>query len=70
MPFIYVSELLPLPDILFITQMTGVGERRWNDTDRGKQKNSEKNLSHCHLSTTDPTWIDPGANQGLRGDRP
>jgi hypothetical protein len=25
------------------------GERRWNDTDRGKPKNSEKNLSQCHF---------------------
>jgi hypothetical protein len=27
----------------------------------------------CHsatLSTTNPTWIDPGANPGLRGERP
>jgi hypothetical protein len=22
------------------------------------------------LSTTNPTWIDPGANPGLRGERP
>jgi hypothetical protein len=25
------------------------GERRWNDTDRGKPKNSEKNLSQCNF---------------------
>jgi hypothetical protein len=25
--------------------------------DRGKPKNSEKNLSQCHFSTTNPTWI-------------
>jgi hypothetical protein len=25
------------------------GERRWNDIDRGKQKNSEKNLPQCHF---------------------
>jgi hypothetical protein len=24
------------------------GERRWNDIDRGKPKNCEKNLSQCH----------------------
>jgi hypothetical protein len=24
------------------------GERRWNDIDRGKPKNAEKNLSQCH----------------------
>jgi hypothetical protein len=38
--------------------------------DRGKPKNSEKNLSHCHFSTTSPTCIDPSANTGLRGVRP
>jgi hypothetical protein len=25
------------------------GEPRWNDTDRGNQKNSDKNLSHCNF---------------------
>jgi hypothetical protein len=25
------------------------GERRWDDIDRGKQKNSEKNLSQRHF---------------------
>jgi hypothetical protein len=35
----YVSELLPLTDILFILQMIyEYGERRWNDIDRGKPK--------------------------------
>jgi hypothetical protein len=34
--------------------------------DRGKPKNSEKNLSQWPLSTT---WIDPGANSSPRGER-
>jgi hypothetical protein len=25
------------------------GEPWWNDTERGKPKNSEKNLSQCHF---------------------
>jgi hypothetical protein len=25
------------------------GERRWNDIDRGKPENSEKNLPQCHF---------------------
>jgi hypothetical protein len=29
-----------------------------------------ENLPSATLSTTNPTWIDPGANQGLRGERP
>jgi hypothetical protein len=44
-------------------------EQRRNDIGRGKPKNSEKNLPSAILSTTNPTWIDPGANPGLRGER-
>jgi hypothetical protein len=29
-----------------------------------------ENLPNATLSTTNPTWIDPGANPGLRGERP
>jgi hypothetical protein len=29
-----------------------------------------ENLLSAILSTTSPTWIDPGANPGLRGERP
>jgi hypothetical protein len=29
-----------------------------------------ENLPSATLSTTYPTWIDPGANPGLRGERP
>jgi hypothetical protein len=46
------------------------GERRWNDIYRAKPNNSEKNLSNATLSTTNPTWIEPGANPGLRDERP
>jgi hypothetical protein len=38
--------------------------------DRGKLKNSEKTCPSATLSTTNPTWIDPGANPGLRSERP
>jgi hypothetical protein len=27
------------------------------------------NLTSAALSTTNPTWIDPGANPGLRGEK-
>jgi hypothetical protein len=41
-----ITELRPLTGILVIPQMIHeYGEERWNDTDRGKLKNSEKNLS-------------------------
>jgi hypothetical protein len=37
-------------DILFIPQMIyEYGERWWEDIDRVKQKNSEKNLFQCHF---------------------
>jgi hypothetical protein len=29
-----------------------------------------ENLPSATLSTTNPTWIDPGAYPGLRGERP
>jgi hypothetical protein len=31
------------------------------------RSNRGKNLSQCHLSTTNPTWTDPGSDPGLRG---
>jgi hypothetical protein len=43
-----------------------MGQRRWNDADRGKPKNSDKICPSTTLSTTNPTWIAPGANPGLR----
>jgi hypothetical protein len=42
-------------------------EHRWNETDRGKPKYTN---ASAILSTTNPTWIDPGSNPGLRGGRP
>jgi hypothetical protein len=30
----------------------------------------EKTCPSATLSTTNPTWADPGANPGLRGERP
>ena len=37
-------------------------EHWWNDTDRGKLKYSENNVSHCTLFTTNLTWTDMGSN--------
>jgi hypothetical protein len=30
----------------------------------------EKTCPSATLSTTNPTWTDPGSNSGLRGERP
>jgi hypothetical protein len=42
------------------------GEPRWNDIDRGKPKNSEKNLSQCHFVH----HKFQGVNSSLRGNKP
>jgi hypothetical protein len=38
-------------------------EQRWNDIDRGKPKDSERNLFQCHFA--DHISLDPG----LRGEK-
>jgi hypothetical protein len=46
-------------------------ESWWNDTDRGKTEElGEKTCPSATLSTTNPTWTDPGKNPGLCGGRP
>jgi hypothetical protein len=48
-------------------------ERRWNDIDRGKSKNSEKNLSQCHFvyhkSHMDWPGRQPGPPRWEAGDQ-
>jgi hypothetical protein len=45
-------------------------EARWNDTDRENTKRTRrKNCPSATLCATNPTWTDPGANPGLRGER-
>jgi hypothetical protein len=41
----------------------------WNDIDRGKPKDLEKNPSQCHFVHHKSHWTDPGANLGRRGER-
>jgi hypothetical protein len=47
------------------------GDRRWNDVLTGENRRTRrKSCPSATLSSTNPTWIDPGANAGLRGERP
>jgi hypothetical protein len=45
-------------------------EQWWNDIFAGETEVLGENLPSATLFTTNPTWIDPGANPGLRGERP
>jgi hypothetical protein len=68
----YVSELRPLTGLLFIPEMIyDSGEPWWNDTDRGKPKNSEKKPFPVPLCPPQiPHGLMPGANPGIRDGRP
>jgi hypothetical protein len=47
------------------------GERRWNDILTGENRRTRrKTCPSATLSTTNPTWNDPGANPNLRGKSP
>jgi hypothetical protein len=37
-------------------------EQRWNDTDRGKPKDLERNLSQCYFVCPDPRGEKPATN--------
>jgi hypothetical protein len=43
---------------------------RWNANWQGKRKYSEETCPSATLSTTNPTWPDPGSNWGRRGGKP
>jgi hypothetical protein len=46
------------------------GWRIWWNEWQGKPKYSEKTCPGATLSTTNPTWPDPGSNLGRRGGKP
>jgi hypothetical protein len=54
--------------LLYKPQMVDEGE--WNEDWQGKPKYSEKTCPSATLSTTNPTWPDPGSNPGRRGGKP
>jgi hypothetical protein len=69
----YVSELRTPAGILFVPQTVQhmSKEHWWNDIDRRKPRNSEKETFRVpHLSFINSTWVKQGANQGFRGEMP
>ena len=44
-------------------------EHRWNEIDRGSRSTRRETWLSATLSTTNPTWTDPGSNPGLRDER-
>jgi hypothetical protein len=56
--------------IIFISFFR-VMEHRWNEIDKGKTEVlGGKTCPSATLSTTNPSWTDPGSNPGLSGERP
>jgi hypothetical protein len=53
---------------IFFYQVLQLMERQWKEIDRGKSTNRRKTCPSATLSTTNPTWTDPGSNPGLRSE--
>jgi hypothetical protein len=56
-------------DEQFFYHVLQVMEHQWNEIDRGKPTTRRKTCPSAILSTTNPTWTDPGSNPGLRSGR-
>jgi hypothetical protein len=69
--YVYM-ELKPLTDpIVHPPICTRVNmEQRWNVIERGKPKDSERNLSKCHFEHSKSNMDCLGANPVLRGKKP
>jgi len=55
--------------ILSVTKERMGRQQRWRDTDKGKQKYSEKANPPATLPTANHTWTDVGLNPSPRGHR-
>jgi hypothetical protein len=65
--------LRPLFGLLYQPRMIDrwlLWRNRWNANWQGKLKYSEKTCPSATLSSTNPTWPDPGSNTGRRGGEP
>jgi hypothetical protein len=58
------------PKMIVFFVLFQIMELRWNETDRGKSKYSEKTLPIATSLATNPTWTDPGSKPGFHGARP
>jgi hypothetical protein len=66
-----VSEMRPSTGLMFIPQIIyEYGEIRWKGIDRGKPKNSERNLSQCHFVHDKSNMDWPGCQLGPHCERP
>jgi hypothetical protein len=57
--------ILPAPD----DRWWWLWRNLWNKDWQGKPKYSEKTCPSATLSTTNPTWLNPGPNPGRRGGK-
>jgi hypothetical protein len=59
-------SIVPAPD----DRWWWLWSSRWNENWQGEPKYSEKTCPIATLSTTNPTWPDPGSNPCRRGGKP
>jgi hypothetical protein len=52
-------------DEQFVLPSFTSNEHQWNEIDWGKPTTRRKTCTSATLSTTNPTWTDPGSNPGL-----
>jgi hypothetical protein len=64
------SARRPFTGLLYLPRVIVRMERIWWNEWQGKSKYSEKTYPGATLSTTNPTWPDPGLNPGRRGGKP
>jgi hypothetical protein len=64
------STRRPLNGLLYLPGWLWWWRIWWNEDWQEKPKYSEKSCPSATLSTTNPTWPDPGATPGRRGGKP
>jgi hypothetical protein len=67
---LFVHPMMKMKMSSFLYQALQVMEHQWNKIDRGKPITRRKPCPSATLSTTNPTWTDPGSNPGFHSGRP